>query len=204
LDALLITSLKHFGDSDNARQNQFELTLEGFIDARTSWFERVNLIEKANGQLREPDSNSRLLCDTPQELLAAVGQYGNGGSYEDFVTLFSDEGVRDLAGSLLMSASVVTVSGTQLKLGERVLGEISHHRLSSGPGLEMLLDPDGKKRHCNGRYEFRGGLEPEYKKYADAASAILTLEVCELQDDPDATKNSKQTYEFRPVSVEKR
>ena len=110
LDSLLITSLMHMGDSDNMKQNQFELTLEGFIDAQTSWFERVTLKGKANGPLKETESNSLRQFATPQELLDAAEQHGKSGSYEDFVTLFNDKGVRDLAGSLLMSALQLTGS----------------------------------------------------------------------------------------------
>jgi uncharacterized protein (TIGR03067 family) len=110
LDSLLITSLTHMGDSDKMKQNQFEVTLEGFIDAQTNWFERVTLKGKANGPSKEPESNLLLKFDTPQELLDAVEQHGKSGSYEDFATLFNDKGVRDLAGSLLISALQLTGS----------------------------------------------------------------------------------------------
>ncbi len=103
------------------------------------------------------------------------------------------------AASHQQPATVITVSGTQLKLGDRLLGEISHHRQSSGPDFEMLLDPDGKKRHCNGSYEYKGGPSPEYKANTAAAPEFLVLEVCDLQFEPDATEATKQTYEFRPV-----
>ena len=99
-------------------------------------------------------------------------------------------------------ASIINVSGTQLKLGDRVLAEISHQRQNLE--VVMLLDPDGKKRHCNGRYEFKGGPSPEYKPNADPARELLILEVCELRDDSDATQATKQIYEFRPVKVETR
>ena len=108
LDSLLIASLKHMGDSDKTRQNQFELTLEGFIDAQTSWIERVTLKGKANGPLKESESNSLQQFATPQELFDAVDQHGKSGSYEDFVKLFNDGGARDLAGSLLMQALMQT------------------------------------------------------------------------------------------------
>ena len=89
--------------------------------------------------------------------------------------------------------------GTQLKLGDRVLGEISLQRGSIGPGFEMLLDPDGNKRHCNGRYEFKGGPSPGYKANTAADPEFLVLEVCELMSDRDSTQATKQTFEFRPV-----
>jgi hypothetical protein len=94
--------------------------------------------------------------------------------------------------------SIINVSGTQLKLGGRVLAEISHQRQNLE--IVMLLDPDGKKRHCNGRYEFKGGPSPEYKPNATPNPELLILEVCELQDDSGATQVTKQTFEFRPVN----
>jgi len=59
VDALLIASLEHLGDADKTRQDQFALTLEGYINAGTSWLERVNIDRKANGQLsRKPTEKS--------------------------------------------------------------------------------------------------------------------------------------------------
>ncbi len=46
--------------------------------------------------------------DTPQALLARVDESSKAGSYEEFISLFSDEGVRDLAGSMLMQAVMQT------------------------------------------------------------------------------------------------
>jgi hypothetical protein len=92
-----------------AIQNQFEITLEGFIDARTTnWLERVKINERAKGKSSEPLGNSLPQFDTPQALLDAVEQHGKSGSYEDFVKLFNDGGARDLAGSLLMQAVMQT------------------------------------------------------------------------------------------------
>ena len=90
----------------------------------------------------------------------------------------------------------------KLKLGDRVLAEISHQRQNLE--VVMLLDPDGKKRHCNGRYKLKGGPSPEYKANTAAHPESLILEVCELQFEPDATQATKQTYEFRPVKAERR
>ena len=101
-----------------------------------------------------------------------------------------------------LPASIITVSGTQLKLGDRVLAEISHQRQNLE--VVMLLDPDGKKRHCNGRYKLKGGPSPEYEANTAAHPESLILEVCELQFEPDATQATKQTYEFRPVKAETR
>ncbi len=47
---------------------------------------------------------------SPKELLDAVEQHGKSGSYEEFVRLFNDEGIRDLAGSLLLSSMQLTGS----------------------------------------------------------------------------------------------
>jgi hypothetical protein len=117
----------------------------------------------------------------------------------EFVSIQKPEGSTpffDLqAASDQRPSSVITVNGTKLMLGERVLGETSHHRGRNDRGLEMLLDPNGKMRHCNGRFDFNseyevnGALEPEW----------LKLEVYELLSDWDATQTTKQTYEFRPV-----
>jgi hypothetical protein len=96
-----------------------------------------------------------------------------------------------------LPASIITVSGTQLKLGDRVLAAISHQR--QGAGAVLLLDPDGKKRHCNGRYELKGGPSPEYKPNDAPAPELLIVEVSELLNNRDATQATKQIYEFRPV-----
>ncbi|MFM2219961.1 MAG: hypothetical protein RL240_4279 [Planctomycetota bacterium] len=104
VDALLTTSLKHLEDVEDAYPSQFEITLEGFIDAQTSWFERVTLKGKANGPFKEPESNSLRQFATPQELLAGLDDFSKNGMHEEFVTLFGDDGIRDLAGSLLISA----------------------------------------------------------------------------------------------------
>ena len=85
----------------------------------------------------------------------------------------------------------------KLKLGDRVLAEISHQRQNLE--VVMLLDPDGKKRHCNGRYELKGGPSPEYKPNTAPAPELLILEVCELRNDSATTQATKQTFEFRPV-----
>ncbi len=90
------------------------------------------------------------------------------------------------------ASSVITIEGTQLKLGERVLAEISLHRLGS---VALLLDPDGKKRHCNGRYDFN----LEYRISSSSKLEWVKLEIHELLDDWHATERSKQTYEFRPL-----
>ncbi len=48
------------------------------------------------------------------------------------------------ASSDQQPASVVTISGTQLKLGDRVLAKLSHYRSGSRQGVQLLLDPNGK------------------------------------------------------------
>ncbi len=53
VDAILIASLEHLGDSDSTSQNQFALTLEGYVNANTSWLERVNIERKSKEQSRE-------------------------------------------------------------------------------------------------------------------------------------------------------
>lgn len=93
--------------------------------------------------------------------------------------------------------SIINVSGTQLKLGGRVLAEISHQRQNLE--IVMLLDPDGKKRHCHGGYNFKGGPTPEYKPNVAPAPDLLILEVSELLNNLDATQATKQIYEFRRV-----
>ena len=129
-------------------------------------------------------------------LFRSVNRPNNTTAFFDFP--LHDGGVYPAVGRELRTASaqlpayIITVSGTQLKLGDRVLAEISHQR--QGAGAVMLLDPDGKKRHCNGRYELKGGPTPEYKENAVPAPESLILEVCELHDDPSATQNTKQTY----------
>lgn len=96
------------------------------------------------------------------------------------------------ASSAQQPSSVITITGTQLKLGNRVLAELSHYRTGSRQGMQLLLDPDGKKRHCHGWYKSEGGQTQE-------TPLTLTLEVSELHDDPSATQATKQSFEFRPV-----
>lgn len=96
------------------------------------------------------------------------------------------------ASSDQQPSSVITISGTQLKLGDRVLAELSYYRSGSRQGVALLLDPDGKKRHCHGWNKSEGGQTPE-------TPLTLTLEVSELQNDPSATQATKQIFEFRPV-----
>ncbi|MBL8817851.1 MAG: hypothetical protein JNL58_17630 [Planctomyces sp.] len=42
--------------------------------------------------------------ETPEVLIARLNECGRNGSYKEFVALFTKEGIRDLAGSLMMSA----------------------------------------------------------------------------------------------------
>jgi hypothetical protein len=111
----------------------------------------------------------------------------------EFVSMQKPEGSSpffDLqTSSDQQSASLVTISGTQLRLGDRVLAEFSHYRSGSRQGVALLLDPDGKKRHCHGGYNFKGGPSPEY----------LIVEVSELLNHLDATHATKQIYKFRSV-----
>ena len=62
------------------------------------------------------------------------------------------------AASDQQPASAITISGTQLRIGDRVVAEISHHRNLGG--FVMLLDPDGSKLHCNGSFRLAGGRRP--------------------------------------------
>ncbi len=101
------------------------------------------------------------------------------------------------ASSDQQPASVITISGTQLKLGDRVLAEISHYRSGSGPGVALLLDPNGKKLHYNGRYDFNH----EFQISSSSKLEWVKLEVRELLDDRHAPERSKQTYEFRPLKT---
>jgi hypothetical protein len=121
----------------------------------------------------------------------------------EFVSLQKPEGSSPFfelqASSDQQPSSVITISGTQLKLGDRVLAELSHYRSGSRQGVALLLDPDGKRRHCHGCYNFKGGPSPEYKPNVASAPELLILEVSELHNDPIATQATKQIYEFRPV-----
>jgi len=86
---------------------------------------------------------------SPKELLDAVEQYGKSGSYEDFVTLFNDKGVRDLAGSLLMSALQLTGSvdlaktqgseaSSGMDSGVSAVSEVLKRRLPQNANAEQL------------------------------------------------------------------
>jgi hypothetical protein len=140
VDALLITSLKHLEDVEDAYPSQFEITLEGFIDARTrDWIERVNIDGKAKVQPSELLSKSPPQLDTPQALLARVDECSNNGSYEEFVSLFSDEGVRDLAGSLIVSAMQVT---TVTELAKQNGGDLGQGPARIQEALNRWLKPN--------------------------------------------------------------
>jgi hypothetical protein len=77
-------------------------------DFRPSLFAPGPRVSLLKCRRAENDNNATRQFATPEELLNAVEQYDQGGAYEAFITLFSDEGVRDLAGSLLMSAVMQT------------------------------------------------------------------------------------------------
>ena len=64
--------------------------------------------DAANANTSQPSTLSPAKFDTPQALLARVDESSKAGSYEEFIALFSEEGVRDLAGSMLMSAVMQT------------------------------------------------------------------------------------------------
>ena len=118
----------------------------------------------------------------------------------EFVTMQKPEGSSPFfdfqASSDQPPSSVITITGTQLKLGDRVLAELSHYRSGSRQGVALLLDPDGKKRHCHGGYSFKGGLSPEN---VAPAPELLLVEVSELLNNLDATQATKQIYKFRRV-----
>ncbi len=122
----------------------------------------------------------------------------------EFVSMQKPEGSSPLfdfqASSDQQPSTVITISGTQLKLGDRGLAELSHYRSGSRQGVALLLDPDGKKRHCHGGYNFKGGSSPEYKPNVAPAPELLILEVSELLNSLDATQATKQIYEFRRVT----
>lgn len=135
-DYLLFIELKHAAANNNEMQKRYRVTFE-LTDkmGQLHWLEYVDVLQ-GNAPL---DSNQKIPqatevgssqpiakampnLSTPHELVAAVKEYGRSGSYEDFVTLFSDEGVRDLAGSLLMSAMQLNGS---VELGEKQGAEVS-------------------------------------------------------------------------------
>ncbi len=121
-----------------------------------------------------------------------------------FVSIEKTEGSAPFfdfqASSDQQPASVITISGTQLKLGDRVLAELSHYRSGSRQGMQLLLDADGKKLHCNGWHSFN----PEFQLSSGSRPEWVKLEVRELLNDSNATEKSKQVYEFRPLKSEAR
>ncbi len=100
------------------------------------------------------------------------------------------------ASSDQQPASVVTISGTQLKLGDRVLAKLSHYRSGSRQGVQLLLDPNGKKLHCSGWHNFN----PDLRINSTSKPESVKLEVRELLSDSNAAEKSKQIYEFRPLN----
>ncbi len=90
---------------------------------------------------------------------------------------------------------MITISGTQLKLGDRVLAELSHYRSGSRQGVALLLDHDGRKLHCNGSFRIAGGPSPSVG--AATSPQKVTLEICELRNEYDSTQATKQTYELQ-------
>ncbi len=99
------------------------------------------------------------------------------------------------ASSDQQPSSVITITGTQLKLGDRVLAEISHYRTGSRQGMQLLLDPDGRKLHCNGSFRIAGGSSPSVG--ASNSPQTVTLEICKLRNEYDSTQATKQTYELQ-------
>ncbi len=69
---------------------------------------RPAAVNAANANTLQSSTNPKAKFDTPQALLARVDESSKVGSYEEFISLFSDEGVRDLAGSMLMQAVMQT------------------------------------------------------------------------------------------------
>ncbi len=72
--------------------------------------------DAGNANISPPLTVSPSKFDTPQALLSRLDECSKNGSYEEFVALFTDEGVRDLAGTLMLSAMQLTAS---VELGEQ-------------------------------------------------------------------------------------
>ncbi len=117
----------------------------------------------------------------------------------EFVSMEKPEGSTPIfdfqASSDQQPSSVITITGTQLKLGDRVLAEISHYRTGSRQGMQLLLDPDGRKLHCNGSFRIAGGSSPSVG--ASNSPQTVTLEICKLRNEYDSTQATKQTYELQ-------
>ncbi len=87
----------------------------------------------------QTSSSSPARFDTPQALLARLDECSKNGSYEEFVTLFTDEGVRDLAGCLLVSAMQMTA---MVDLAKQTGGNLSHGTAPISEALEHWLKPN--------------------------------------------------------------
>ncbi len=107
--SILFAKLIH-NDSTN-----YFLALE-LMDRSGRSYKSTAEFSKANPENSTAAANSLLLSqsivpakfDTPQALLTRVDESNKAGSYADFIALFSNEGVRDLAGSMLMQAVMQT------------------------------------------------------------------------------------------------
>lgn len=109
MDFLLLLRLEEVDVSRGESEGNFRLTLR-LVDKTGQAF--TEQIDVSKGKLadvsKQYTQQFTQRYSSPQELLDAVEQRGKSGSYEDFATLFNDDGVRDLAGSLLMSAMMQT------------------------------------------------------------------------------------------------
>ncbi len=117
----------------------------------------------------------------------------------EFVAMEKPEGSTPIfdfqASSDQQPSSVITITGTQLKLGDRVLAKISHYRTGSRQGMQLLLDPDGRKLHCKGSFRIAGSASPSVG--AATSPQTVTLEICKLHNEHDSTQGTKQTYELQ-------
>ena len=108
--AQFILLMRWIHDENSTR---YLLTLE-LIDRSGRSYKSSALVSKTGPTQKTPKSEVESTkvespeWNTPQTVLARIDECNKSGSYDDFIALFSDEGVRDLAGSVLMQAVIQT------------------------------------------------------------------------------------------------
>jgi hypothetical protein len=104
VDSLLIASLDHLGESDKARDGEFHLTLEGYVDPQVNWFERAILSDKApkTTEWSDPD------LSTPQSTLDYLDRYSIAHPNEVPVECYTEGALRELSGAMLQQLSFLS------------------------------------------------------------------------------------------------
>lgn len=128
--SVLLAALEEI--EDVSLKAAFAQTLEESQSSASAKIEKTSAADGAvDGKSSQPSTSPPSKFDTPQALLARLDKCSQTGSYEEFVALFTDEGVRDLAGSLMVSAMQMTAMADLAKQngGDSDLGTMPIHEV---------------------------------------------------------------------------